>query len=197
MSSDRKKKSTISVYRTIRCHLDASENILRQVWEEMTQKNTPLIVQLLKSVNEQPEFEANKEKGEITKKEIVELRKIVTKNPEIEEQSGRLRSSAESFVKEVYSSWLTLYQIWTADGTEEVRKEKTDKAQKGVSKAEENKKTDKAQKRLSKAEENKKLENNQQIQLNKDKSSLSRLKNSFARPSKLVYRGQSNIIVGK
>ncbi|OYE04438.1 type V CRISPR-associated protein Cas12k [Nostoc sp. 'Peltigera membranacea cyanobiont' 232] len=76
----------------------------------MTQKNTPLILQLLKSVSEQPEFEANKEKGEITKKEIVELRKGLKKNPEFEEQSGRLRSSAESFVKEVYSSWLTLYQ---------------------------------------------------------------------------------------
>jgi hypothetical protein len=66
MSSDRKKKSTIPVHRTIRCHLDASEDILRQVWEEMTQKNTPLIVQLLKSVSEQPEFEANKESGKIT-----------------------------------------------------------------------------------------------------------------------------------
>ncbi len=110
MSSDRKSKSTVPVHRTIRCHLDASEDILRQVWEEMTQKNTPLILQLLKSVSEQPEFEANKEEGEITKKEIVELRKIVTKNSELEEQSGRLRSSAESFVKEVYSSWLTLYQ---------------------------------------------------------------------------------------
>ena len=110
MSSDRKNKPTIPVHKTIRCHLDASEDILRQVWEEMTQKNTPLILQLLKSVSEQPEFEANKEKGEITKKEIVELRKIVTKNPELEEQAGRLRSSAESFVKEVYSSWLTLYQ---------------------------------------------------------------------------------------
>ncbi|MEH2429018.1 MAG: type V CRISPR-associated protein Cas12k [Nostoc sp.] len=471
----------------------------------MTQKNTPLIVQLLKSVSEQPEFEANKEEGEITKKEIVELRKIVTKNSELEEQSGRLRSSAESFVKEVYSSWLTLYQkrkrqkegkeyflenilksdvelvgeskcdldtirskaqevltqpeefikqltindedvkptksarkrvnkninnktndaeqrkdssspnnadknkletltnilykihkqtqdiltrcavayliknhnkiseveedvqklkkrrsekkveikrlgnqikdnrlpsgrditgeryseafdnlmnqvpkdnkewedwianlsrkishlpypidylygdltwykndggdivvyfngwskyhfkiccnkrqrhfferfledhkafkgsekskeklsgslitlrsaqllwqqgegkgepwkvhklalhctydarLWTAEGTEEVRKEKTDKAQKRVSQAEENKKTDKAQKRVSQAEENKKLEKNQQIQLNKDKSSLSRLNNSFNRPSKIAYQGQSNIIVG-
>lgn len=110
MSSDRKNKSTIPVHRTIRCHLDASEDILRQVWEEMIQKNTPLIVQLLKSVSEQPEFEANKEKEEITKKEIVELRKVLTKNTEFEEQSGRLRSSADSFVKEVYSSWLTLYQ---------------------------------------------------------------------------------------
>ncbi|MHC5759932.1 hypothetical protein [Nostoc sp.] len=53
----------------------------------MTQKNTPLILQLLKSVSEQPEFEANKEKGEITKKEIVELRKIVTKNSEFEANS--------------------------------------------------------------------------------------------------------------
>lgn len=110
MSSDRKKKFTIPVHRTIRCHLDASEDILRQIWEEMTQKNTPLIVQLLKIVSEQPEFEANKEKGEITNKEIIKLRKLLTKDSELEEQSGRLRSSADSFVKEVYSSWLTLYQ---------------------------------------------------------------------------------------
>ncbi|MHC5729859.1 MAG: hypothetical protein ACYTXY_38230, partial [Nostoc sp.] len=76
----------------------------------MTQKNTPLIVQLLKIVSEQPEFEANKEKGEITNKEIIKLRKLLTKDSELEEQSGRLRSSADSFVKEVYSSWLALYQ---------------------------------------------------------------------------------------
>lgn len=71
-------------------------------------------------------------------------------------------------------------RLWTAQGTEEVRKEKTDKAQK----------------RVSKAEENEKLDNIQQTQLNKDKSSLSRLNNSFNRPGKLIYQGQSNIIVG-
>ena len=66
MSRDRKKNSTTPTLRTIRCHLDANEDVLRQVWLEMTQKNTPLIVELLKTVSEQPEFEANKENGKIT-----------------------------------------------------------------------------------------------------------------------------------
>ncbi|MEH2319974.1 type V CRISPR-associated protein Cas12k [Nostoc sp.] len=110
MSRNSKNDSKGSTLKTIRCHLDASEDVLRKVWEEMTQKNTPLIIKLLKSVSEQSEFEANKENGNITNKEITKLRESITKNSELEKQSGRLRSSADSFVKEVYSSWLTLYQ---------------------------------------------------------------------------------------
>jgi hypothetical protein len=104
MRRDHKKKSTSPILRTIRCHLHASENVLRQVWEKMTQINTPLIVQLLKIVTEQPEFEINKETGRITKDEIKNLRKSITKD------SGRAYTSVDSLVTEVYSSWLTLYQ---------------------------------------------------------------------------------------
>ncbi|WP_335191857.1 type V CRISPR-associated protein Cas12k [Nostoc sp.] len=104
MSRNSNKKSTSPIHRTIRCHLDASEGVLQKVWEEMTKINTPLIVQLLKSVSEQPEFEANKENGNITKKEITALRKSLTQN------TGRAYSSVDSLVTEVYSSWLTLYQ---------------------------------------------------------------------------------------
>jgi transposase len=71
-------------------------------------------------------------------------------------------------------------RLWTAEGTEEVREEKTDKTQK----------------RVIKGEENENLDKKEQTQLKKNKSSLSRLNNSFTRPSKLVYRGQPHIIVG-
>ncbi|AUB36901.1 Transposase [Nostoc flagelliforme CCNUN1] len=104
MSSNSKKDSNSQILRTIRCDLYTSEDVLRKVWEEMTEKNTPLIVQLLKTVSEQPEFEANKESGKITKKEITGLRKSLT------EDSGRPYSSVDNLVKQVYSSWLTLYQ---------------------------------------------------------------------------------------
>lgn len=110
MSRNSRKNSPSPILKTIRCHLYASEDVLCKVWEEMTQKNTPLIVQLLKSVSEQPEFEANKEDGKISKTEIRELRRSLTKDSDLEKQSGRLRSSADNFVTEVYSSWLTLYQ---------------------------------------------------------------------------------------
>ncbi|MDF5722712.1 MAG: type V CRISPR-associated protein Cas12k [Rhizonema sp. PD37] len=110
MSRNNKKDSKSSSLRTIRCHLDTSEDILRKVWEEMTQKNTPLIVQLLKSVSEQPKFEANKETGRISKTEITELRNFLIKDSDLDKQSGRLRSSADALTTEIYSSWLTLYQ---------------------------------------------------------------------------------------
>ncbi|OBQ16017.1 MAG: hypothetical protein AN486_20755 [Anabaena sp. AL93] len=76
----------------------------------MTQKNTPLIVQLLEDVSEQPEFDTKKETGEISKKEITELRKSLTKDSDLEKQSGRFRSSADSFVQEVYSALASL--LW-------------------------------------------------------------------------------------
>lgn len=110
MNRNSKKDSKGSTLKTIRCHLKASEDVLRKIWEEMTQKNTPLIINLLKSVSEQPKFETNKENGNITNKEITKLRKSITKDSEFEEQSGRLSSSADSLVKKVYSAWLTLYQ---------------------------------------------------------------------------------------
>ncbi|MBD2301207.1 type V CRISPR-associated protein Cas12k [Nostoc sp. FACHB-190] len=110
MSRKNNRKSTSAIHRTVRCYLHTSEDVLRKVWEEMTQKNTPLIVQLLKAVSEQPEFEANKENGSINKKGITDLRRTITEDSDFQEQSGRLRSSADSLVTEVYSSWLTLYQ---------------------------------------------------------------------------------------
>jgi hypothetical protein len=110
MSRNSNRKSTSPAHRTIRSHLGASEDVFRKVWEEMTQKNTPLIIQLLKFVSEQPEFEANKENGTITKKIITELRRTLTEDSDFQQQSGRLRSSADSLVTEVYSSWIKLYQ---------------------------------------------------------------------------------------
>ncbi|MBD2214107.1 hypothetical protein H6G27_30205 [Nostoc linckia FACHB-104] len=71
-------------------------------------------------------------------------------------------------------------RLLTAEGTEEVRQEKTDTTQKKV----------------TKPESNKNLDSDEQKSLNRNISSLSRLNNSFARPSKPIYRGQSNIIVG-
>ncbi|SRR5579883_3333287 len=106
-----KKDSENLSLRTIRCYLCTElEDIRRIVWYEMTQKNTPMIVQLLKDVSEQPEFEANKEQGNITKKEITELRKSLIEDLAWSKQSGRLGSSADNLVNIVYSSWLTLYK---------------------------------------------------------------------------------------
>ncbi|MBD2451646.1 hypothetical protein H6G76_31920 [Nostoc sp. FACHB-152] len=104
MTRDRQKNSTQPILRTITCHLSGREEALRKVWEEMVQENTPLIVDLIKAVSEQPEFEINKATGKITKEEINKLRKSLTQN------SGRTYTSVDCLVKEAYSSWLKLYQ---------------------------------------------------------------------------------------
>jgi hypothetical protein len=51
MTRNNKKNSTTPILRAIKCHLHSSEDVLRKVWEEMTQKNTPLIVELLKGIS--------------------------------------------------------------------------------------------------------------------------------------------------
>jgi hypothetical protein len=51
MTRNNKKNSTTPILRAIKCHLHSSEYVLRKVWEEMTQKNTPLIVEVLKGIS--------------------------------------------------------------------------------------------------------------------------------------------------
>ncbi|MBD2200895.1 hypothetical protein H6G08_34590 [Calothrix anomala FACHB-343] len=50
---------------TIQCRLVAEEDTLRQLWELMVEKNTPLINELLAQVGKHPEFETWLEKGKI------------------------------------------------------------------------------------------------------------------------------------
>ena len=50
---------------TIQCRLVAEEDILRQLWELMAEKNTPLINELLLQVGKHPGFETWLEEGKI------------------------------------------------------------------------------------------------------------------------------------
>ncbi|MDZ8069387.1 MAG: type V CRISPR-associated protein Cas12k [Nostoc sp. DedQUE08] len=80
---------------------------------------------------------------------------------------------------------LTLYccvdnRLWTAEGTEQVRQEKTDEITKFITNM--------------KAKSG--LRETQQAFIKRKESTLSRINNSFERPSKLLYQGQSHILVG-
>ncbi|PSB34857.1 type V CRISPR-associated protein Cas12k [Chlorogloea sp. CCALA 695] len=80
---------------------------------------------------------------------------------------------------------LTLYccvdtRLWTTEGTEQVRQEKTNEITKFITKMKE--KTD--------------LSVTQQAFVQRKQSTLTRINNSFERPNKPVYQGQSNILVG-
>ncbi|MEH1850306.1 MAG: type V CRISPR-associated protein Cas12k [Nostoc sp.] len=80
---------------------------------------------------------------------------------------------------------LTLYccvdnRLWTAEGTEQVRQEKTDEITKFITNM--------------KAKSD--LRETQQAFIKRKESTLSRINNSFERPSQPLYQGQSHILVG-
>ncbi|BAY29339.1 hypothetical protein NIES2107_11800 [Nostoc carneum NIES-2107] len=80
---------------------------------------------------------------------------------------------------------LTLYccvdnRLWTAEGTEQVRQEKAEEITKFITKM--NEKSD--------------LSDTQFAFIKRKESTLTRINNSFDRPSKPLYQGQSHILVG-
>jgi hypothetical protein len=95
---------------TIQCRLVAEENTLRQLWELMAEKNTPLINELLEQVGQHPDFEKWLKKGEVPKKAIDTIKKsLITQEP-FAGQPGRFYTSAVTLVKEIYKSWFALQQ---------------------------------------------------------------------------------------
>ncbi|MEI2581766.1 type V CRISPR-associated protein Cas12k [Scytonema sp. PRP1] len=95
---------------TIQCRLVAEENTLRQLWELMAEKNTPLINELLEQVGQHPDFEKWLKKGEVPEEAIETIKKsLITQEP-FAGQPGRFYTSAVTLVKEIYKSWFALQQ---------------------------------------------------------------------------------------
>lgn len=82
-------------------------------------------------------------------------------------------------------NYLTLYctvdtRLWTAEGTEEVKQEKADKITQD----------------LAKMKKKGNLKTTQQAYINRLNSTLTRLNNSYSRPSQPFYQGQSHLLLG-
>ncbi|MBW4469175.1 MAG: hypothetical protein KME45_02105 [Stenomitos rutilans HA7619-LM2] len=58
---------------TIHCRLVASEPIRRNLWHLMTERNTPLVNELLKRVSQHPKFEIWQRKGTLPNSAVREL----------------------------------------------------------------------------------------------------------------------------
>lgn len=101
---------------TIQCRLVAEEDTLRQLWELMAEKNTPLINELLAQVGKHPEFETWLEKGKIPTEFLKTLVNSFKTQERFAGQPGRFYTSAIALVDYIYKSWFALqkrrkYQI--------------------------------------------------------------------------------------
>ncbi|NEU80547.1 type V CRISPR-associated protein Cas12k [Nostoc sp. UIC 10630] len=95
---------------TIQCRLVSEENSLRIFWELMTEKNAPLINELLEQLSKHPNFETWLQKGEVPKNTIETICDSLKIQDRFADQPGRFYTSAVTLVKEVYKSWFALQQ---------------------------------------------------------------------------------------
>jgi len=101
---------------TIQCRLVAEEDSLRNLWELMAEKNTPLINELLAQLGKHSEFETWLEKGKIPTELLKTLVNSLKTQEPFAEQPGRFYTSAITLVDYIYKSWFSLqkrrkYQI--------------------------------------------------------------------------------------
>lgn len=93
---------------TIHCRLTAHELIRRQLWQLMSNSNTPLINDLLKRVSQHPDFEIWQHRGTVPNSAIKELceplKEVYSGQP------ARFYASAILMVTYTYESWLALQQ---------------------------------------------------------------------------------------
>ncbi len=95
---------------TIQCRLVANEEIRRQIWHLMADKNTPLVNELLKQVSQDDNFESWQLKGTIPEQAVRQLCVPLKTEPQFAGQPGRFYTSASLMVAYTYQSWLAVQQ---------------------------------------------------------------------------------------
>jgi transposase len=95
---------------TIQCRLFSEEESLLYLWELMTQKNTPLINELLELIGKHPELEEWIQKGKLPTGLVKTLCNSLKTDLRFSGQPGRFYSSAISLVDYIYKSWIALQQ---------------------------------------------------------------------------------------
>jgi len=93
---------------TIQCRLVASEPTRHQLWKLMAELNTPLINELLRQVNQHPEFESWRQKGKHPTRVVKKLCEPLKTDPRFIGQPPRFYTSAIALVNYIYKSWFAL-----------------------------------------------------------------------------------------
>ncbi len=95
---------------TVHCRLVAPQNVRQQLWKLMSDRNTPLVNELIAEVSQHPDFETWRRKGKIPAGTIKKLCEPLRSDPRFEGQPGRFYTSAISLVDYIFKSWLAVQQ---------------------------------------------------------------------------------------
>ncbi|MDJ0713813.1 MAG: type V CRISPR-associated protein Cas12k [Prochloraceae cyanobacterium] len=93
---------------TIQCRLVATEETRHHLWGLMAEKNTPLINELLRRINDDRDFEEWQSQGKLPVSVVSDLCKSLKTDPLYEGQPSRFYLSTIKLVNYIYKSWLKL-----------------------------------------------------------------------------------------
>ncbi|EAW34508.1 hypothetical protein L8106_03509 [Lyngbya sp. PCC 8106] len=95
---------------TVHCRLVAPQNVRQQLWKLMSDRNTPLVNELIAQISQHPDFETWRRKGKIPAGIVKKLCEPLRSDPRFEGQPGRFYTSAISLVDYIFKSWLAVQQ---------------------------------------------------------------------------------------
>jgi hypothetical protein len=103
---------------TIQCRLFADETARRYLWELMSDRNTPLVNELLRLVAIHPDFLTWRSKGKLPTAEVTKLSKALKTDPRFSNQPAKFHISAEKTVLYTFKSWLAIQKRvqWQLEG---------------------------------------------------------------------------------
>jgi hypothetical protein len=103
---------------TIQCRLFADETARRYLWELMTDRNTPLVNELLRLVALHSDFLTWRSKGKIPTKEFTKLAKTLDEDSRFNNQPAKFRISAEKTALYTFKSWVAIQKRtqWRLEG---------------------------------------------------------------------------------
>jgi hypothetical protein len=93
---------------TIQCRLFADETARRYLWELMSDRNTPLVNELLRLVAIHSDFPTWRSSGKIPTKEFTKLAKTLDKDSRFNNQPAKFRISAEKTALYTFKSWVAI-----------------------------------------------------------------------------------------
>ncbi len=93
---------------TVQCRLFADETARRYLWELMSDRNTPLVNELLRLVAIHSDFSTWRSKGKLPTAEVTKLAKTLKTDPRFSNQPAKFHISAEKTVLYTFKSWLAI-----------------------------------------------------------------------------------------